>query len=99
MFSDWALANLSMIHDEPFFHEKLKNVGLFFQHIMLRWRDIEKKKFAQKNPDDQGVNTQFALCIQVFGIHYTTGTKIFKVAFLCLQTSNFFIFLQFYAKL
>ena len=30
MFSDWALANLSMIHDELFFHEKLKNIGLFF---------------------------------------------------------------------
>lgn len=54
----------------------------FFQHIMLRWRDIEKKKFAQKNPDDQGVNTQFALCIQVFGIHYTTGTKFFEAAFI-----------------
>ena len=97
MFSDWALANLSTIHDEPLFHKKMEISGAFFQHIMLRWRDIEKKKFAQKTPMIKALTRNLHYVFKSLAFIKQQGQRFFEVAFFCLQTSNLFIFWQFYA--
>ena len=50
MFSDWALANLGTIHDEPLFHKKWKFFGLFFN--ISCWGDeiLKRKSLLKKTP-------------------------------------------------
>ena len=98
MFSDWALANLGTIHDEPLFHKKWKFFGLFFFNISC-WGDeiLKRKSLLKKTPMIKALTRNLHYVFKSLAFIKQQGQRFFEVAFFCLQTSNLFIFWQFYA--
>ena len=81
MFSDWALANLGTIHDEPLFHKKWKFFGLFFN--ISCWGDeiLKRKSLLKKPPMIKALTCNLHYVFKSLAF-ITTGINFFEAAFI-----------------